>query len=207
MDADNGKLSLTLENIYEKSPTGFKLAQKYTFLGIEHILIGIDHLAFVLGLYLIASGWRLFKLITAFTVGHSISLFVSSLGWIAIPIPPTEAVIALSVAVIAREALVSKEMHRHGYLLVMIFGLLHGLGFASVLDDIGVSSGNLLVSIFSFNLGVEIGQLLFIMVLILNSFLIKQLNFLNIERATQLTAMTLGSVAIFWTFERVSGFI
>ena len=203
IDAKNGIIELNSSDFFAKSLSRFALVLDYIKLGIEHILIGLDHLAFVLGLFLIAKGWKLVKLVTAFTVGHSLSLAASSLGLLAIPVPPTEAVIALSVAFIFREAMLAEERRRHNALLVVLFGLLHGLGFASVLSELGVSSTNVLLSIVSFNIGVEIGQLIFIAFLLLTTTILNSFQIFKPAAARQAIAFSLGSVAIFWTFDRV----
>ena len=111
----------------------FDVARSYFLLGVEHILSGWDHLAFVLCLCLLARGWRLVKLVTGFTLGHSVSLALAAFDAVRLPSPPTEACIALSIAFVAREALLPRALRRHGPGMVFAFGLLHGLGFAGAL--------------------------------------------------------------------------
>lgn len=145
------------------------LAGTYLQLGIRHILEGWDHLAFVLCLFLLAARWALLWLVTAFTVGHSASLALSHFGLLAVPTPPTDAVIALSIVFMAREALLATDdpsrVDRRALIVVMLFGVLHGLGFATVLGGIGVAASERVTGLLAFNLGVECGQLLFIAVL------------------------------------------
>jgi hypothetical protein len=140
-----------------------EIGRRYLLLGIEHILTGWDHLAFVLMLCLVATGWRLWGLVSAFTAGHSLTLALAALGFVHVPAAPVEAAIALSVAFLAREALrEGEDTLRHGAALVFGFGLLHGLGFASALQASGIARAEFYVGLLTFNLGVEIGQLMFV---------------------------------------------
>jgi hypothetical protein len=149
-----------------------EVLREYGRLGVTHILEGWDHLAFVLCLFVLAGGRVLVALITAFTVGHSLSLALAYLGVVTVPAPPVEAVIALSIVFMAREALLAlgapadarRSTGRH-VAVVTGFGMLHGLGFASVLGGLGVAAGERIAGLLSFNLGVELGQLLFVAVL------------------------------------------
>lgn len=142
--------------------------QTYFVLGVEHILLGIDHLLFVLVLLLLVSGWRSLAItISAFTLAHSVTLALSVLGLISVPQAPVEAVIALSIVFVASEILLKRRGHitlsiRYPWLVALGFGLLHGLGFAGVLAEIGVPEQEIAGSLLAFNLGVEVGQLLFI---------------------------------------------
>jgi len=206
VDADAGSIHLNLSELLGDDNSAGASALRYLRLGVGHILAGIDHLAFVIGLCLIASGWRLVKLVTAFTVGHSLTLAAASLGWVTVPSPPTEAVIALSIAFIAREPMLPADRRRHGFLLVVLFGLLHGLGFAGALSELGVAPGNLLTALVSFNVGVEIGQLLFISLIVTSAAALRQVLTLDLERARIPVALALGSIAIFWTFGRIVAF-
>jgi hypothetical protein len=155
----------------ELRPTG-EVLREYGRLGVTHILEGWDHLAFVLCLFVLAGGRVLVALITAFTVGHSLSLALATLGVVTVPAPPVEAVIALSIVFMAREALLALGVPADGrtgtgrhVAVVAGFGILHGLGFASVLGELGVTAGERNAGLLSFNLGVELGQLLFVAVL------------------------------------------
>lgn len=180
------------------------VARHYTGLGVEHILMGWDHLAFVLALCLIATGWPLLKLVTAFTVGHSLTLALAVLGWVSVPVPPVEACIALSIAFVARAALRPNSALRHGTGLVFAFGLLHGLGFASALSENGIEQGELLPGLLSFNVGVELGQLVFVLLVLSVITLTK--NILMPARTRPAIAFGLGTLGLFWTIERVAGF-
>lgn len=143
----------------------------YLALGIEHIFTGYDHLAFLFGLLIIAAATGLpggpgirrglgyvVRIVTAFTIAHSVTLCASALGWVALPSRFVESFIAVSIGYVALENILSKEP-RHRFLLTFSFGLVHGFGFASVLKDVGLPQTGLLWSLLSFNIGVELGQL------------------------------------------------
>ncbi|RZL37401.1 MAG: HupE/UreJ family protein [Rubrivivax sp.] len=139
------------------------IASAYTLLGVEHILGGIDHLLFVVGLlFLVGFRHRLVWTITAFTAAHSLTLASSALGWLTLRSPPVEATIALSIVLVAGEALHKRETlaRRWPALVAFLFGLAHGLGFAGALKEIGLPDNHLFVALLTFNVGVEIGQLM-----------------------------------------------
>lgn len=140
-----------------------EIASAYLALGVEHILAGIDHLLFLIALlFLVGFNRRLLWTITAFTAAHSLTLASSALGWLALRSPPVEASIALSIVLVAAEAL-SKEQtlaRRWPAVVAFLFGLVHGLGFAGALKEIGLPENHLLVALLTFNVGVEIGQLM-----------------------------------------------
>jgi len=140
-----------------------EIARAYTVLGVEHILGGIDHLLFVMGLlFLVGFNRRLLWTITAFTLAHSLTLGASALGWLTLRSAPVEACIALSIVLVAGEALHSRQTlgRRWPALVAFLFGLVHGLGFAGALQEIGLPQQHLLVALATFNVGVEIGQLM-----------------------------------------------
>ena len=145
-----------------------QVAAAYLWLGVEHILLGIDHLLFVLALIMLVRGWKRIALtVTAFTVAHSITLGAATLGFLHVPGPPVEAAIALSIALVAAEIVNSargrRKPHRPlPWLVAFAFGLLHGLGFAGALSEVGLPDHAIPVALLFFNLGVELGQLLFI---------------------------------------------
>ena len=139
-----------------------EIASAYTVLGIEHILTGIDHLMFVIGLlFLVGFNKRLLWTITAFTAAHSLTLASSALGLLVLRPPPVEASIALSIVLVAGEALHQRQTlaRRWPALIAFLFGLVHGLGFAGALKEIGLPEQHLSVALLTFNIGVEIGQL------------------------------------------------
>lgn len=139
-----------------------EIAAAYAVLGVEHILGGVDHLLFVIGLlFLVGFSRRLLWTVTAFTAAHSVTLASSALGWLVLRPPPVEATIALSIVLVAGEALHRGPTlaRRWPALVAFLFGLVHGLGFAGALQEIGLPARHLLVALLTFNLGVEVGQL------------------------------------------------
>lgn len=209
---DEEGLALPLDESRDESRSLGAIAAEYTGLGVIHILEGLDHLAFVLCLCLLTRGATLLLLVTAFTLGHSISLALSFLGVVTIPVPPVEATIALSIAFMAREALLARRgesdsrSKRLRYMsVVAAFGLLHGLGFASVLGDLGVAPAERVAGLIFFNVGVEIGQLVFVAAVTALMGVASKMRVDTPLRAAALYGV--GVVGIFWTFERVASFI
>lgn len=200
-----------------QEPNGFfATAWLYLVLGTEHVLIGLDHLAFVLCLVMLARGFNLLWLISAFTLGHSISLALAHLGIVNVPIVPVEAIIALSVVFMAREALLvhkaenspagsarqnaSKSL-RWRVAVTAGFGLVHGLGFASVLGALGVSAADTVVALLFFNIGVEVGQLMFVAAVLLLLALLRKARI--DQQMIRASAFAVGGLGLFWTVERV----
>ena len=187
-----------------------EVAMTYGALGIEHILLGIDHLLFVLALLLIVSGWRkLVATITAFTLAHSITLALATFGIVNVSQSPVEAVIALSILFVAVEIVHWRQgregvTRRRPWLVAFLFGLLHGLGFAGALTEIGLPEHAIPLALLFFNLGVELGQLLFIGVILAALPGIRSMPFP--EWAWKVPVYGIGAVASFWTIERIAGF-
>lgn len=183
---------------------GGEIASAYTVLGVEHILSGVDHLLFVVALlFLVGFGRRLLWTITAFTVAHSLTLILSALGWIALRPPPVDAAVALSIVLVAAEALGRRQTLARQWpaLVAFLFGLVHGLGFAGGLKQIGLPENHLLVALLTFNVGVEIGQLLLIAVAWALWRWLGALQWLPRARAPALYAI--GIVAAYWSWGRV----
>ncbi|HET9949013.1 MAG TPA: HupE/UreJ family protein [Longimicrobiales bacterium] len=186
-----------------------RLAGTYLALGAEHILLGVDHLLFVLGLLLLVPSFRaLVKTITAFTVAHSITLAASVLGYVPLDRAPIEAAIALSIVLLAREIVASGQgevhlTHRMPWLVAFVFGLLHGLGFAGALGDIGLPQAAVPLALLCFNLGVEVGQLAFVAVLLGLHALLRKGVRVPRARLEPLLGYALGALATFWFFERL----
>ena len=180
----------------------------YLFLGVEHLLFGIDHILFVMGLVLfIGDRWMLLKTVTAFTVAHSVTLALSVLELISLPQGPVEAVIALSILFLARELMLPPEkrsaiMRVRPWLMAFTFGLLHGFGFAGALADIGLPKDDLAVSLFLFNVGIEIGQLLVITVMLATAFIARRLRALQQPIWQQAFTVVMGVAAAYWTIDR-----
>ncbi len=184
-------------------------AGAYFKLGIEHILFGVDHLLFLLGLLLIVNDrWMLVKTISSFTVAHSITLAIATLGYARAPEPPLTAAIALSILFLGPEIVRSQRGEtsltiRHPWVVAFAFGLLHGFGFASGLTTMGLPRAELPLALLLFNLGVEAGQILFVIVVLLleRSFRVLEVRLPRLIEA--LPAYTVGSLGAFWTIQRV----
>ena len=181
-------------------------ALDYFIIGVDHLVFGIDHVLFVIGLFLfIQAPIALIKTITAFTVSHSITLALSVLGLVKLDQGPIELVIALSILFLARE-LVQEESKRsrltlgRPWVMAFFFGLLHGLGFAGALADIGLPKDDLWLSLLLFNLGIEAGQIAVILVLAIVAWALSQINWK--QYFNTLAAWGMGSVAAFWTIDR-----
>jgi hydrogenase/urease accessory protein HupE len=184
-------------------------AATYLRLGIEHILTGVDHLLFVLGLMLIVQNrWALVKTITAFTVAHSITLAVATLGYARAPLPPLNACIALSILFLGPEIIRVQRGEtsltiRHPWVVAFVFGLLHGFGFASGLTALGLPHAEVPWALVSFNVGVEIGQLFFLAIILLleRSFVVLEIRWPRWAKSAP--CYTVGSLGAFWTIQRV----
>lgn len=188
------------------------VAGTYTVLGIEHILIGLDHLLFVLALLLIVRGTgRLVATITAFTLAHSITLAASVLEVVRLPSAAVEATIALSILFLATELVRRKDplpsgapslASRYPWIVAFTFGLLHGFGFAGVLLEIGLPGNAVPLALLFFNVGVELGQLLFIGAVLLSGWLLRSLIGQLPATAPRFASYVIGSVAAYWVIER-----
>ena len=178
--------------------------------GIRHILFGADHMLFVLGLLLIVNDrWMLLKTITAFTVAHSITLAIATLGYAEAPVLPLNAAIALSILFLGPEIVRSWRGEtsftiRHPWVVAFAFGLLHGFGFASALTSAGLPKAELPIALLSFNVGVEIGQLSFVALILLleRSFRILEVRWPRWAEA--LPGYTVGSLGAFWSVQRIA---
>jgi hydrogenase/urease accessory protein HupE len=191
------------------------VARAYVMHGIEHILFGFDHLLFVLALILIVrSGRVLLVTVTAFTVAHSITLSLATLGVVHVPGPPVEASIALSILLLAYEIIRLQRGQasltaQWPWVVAFSFGLLHGFGFASALKDIGLPQGDIPLALFTFNIGVEFGQLIFIGCVLGALACARRVNLpSNVEhRGLSAATYAIGGVAAFWFIERLTGFV
>ncbi|EED34391.1 conserved hypothetical protein [Luminiphilus syltensis NOR5-1B] len=188
------------------------VAWAYFVLGVEHILGGIDHLLFVLALLLIVRGGkRIVATVTAFTLAHSVTLVAATLGWVQVPGPPVEAIIAFSIVFVASEV-VHTFRGRTGlteqapWIVAFSFGLLHGFGFAGALAEVGLPQTAIPLALLTFNVGVEVGQLLFVTAVLTLQFVGVRLLGVKAKWLPAATAYGIGSVAAFWTIERVAGF-
>jgi hydrogenase/urease accessory protein HupE len=177
----------------------------YMNIGFEHILSGLDHLLFVFGLFLLCAGVKpLVKTVTAFTVGHSITLSLAALGYADLPSGPIEVLIAASVLVLAvelaREAPTPTLMRRYPWPMALCFGLLHGMGFAGALREVGLPMGEIPIALFSFNVGIELGQLAFVLAL---AALVPLVRRVPIPLPQRTAVYVMGSMAAFWMIQRV----
>jgi hydrogenase/urease accessory protein HupE len=196
--------------VLEASPSRFNVAGTYFVLGVEHILFGIDHLLFVLALVMLVKGTRrLIGTITAFTVAHSVTLAAATLGWVNVAGPPVEAVIALSIVFVAAEIVHGKGGHeglaaRAPWIVAFSFGLLHGFGFAGALSEIGLPGNAIPLALLFFNVGVEVGQLLFVAAVLVFLSLARRPLASSPRWVTIAPAYAIGGVAMFWTLQRVA---
>jgi len=187
-----------------------QVAWSYLVLGVEHILGGLDHLLFVLALLLIVRGsTRIVATITAFTLAHSLTLVAATLGWVHVPGPPVEAMIALSIVFVAAEVVHGLRgkpglTARAPWIVAFTFGLLHGFGFAGALAEVGLPQRAIPVALLMFNLGVEVGQLLFVGCVLGLRGLVARVTLALPTWAPALPPYVIGTVAMCWVIERVS---
>jgi len=185
------------------------LAGTYLVQGIRHILLGADHLLFVLGLLLIVKDrWMLLKTITAFTVAHSLTLALATLGYASAPMEPLNAAIALSILFLGPEIVRTWRGEtsltiRHPWVVAFAFGLIHGFGFASALTGTGLPRKDLPLALLSFNVGVELGQIGFVVLVVALERSFRQLQIRWTRWAEALPGYTVGSLGAFWTIQRI----
>jgi hydrogenase/urease accessory protein HupE len=193
-------------------PSAWDVASTYFVLGVEHILMGTDHLLFVLALLLLTTGtWCLIETVTAFTVAHSITLGLATLGILHVPSKPVEAVIALSIVFVAAEIVHASQgqeglVARMPWIGAFTFGLLHGFGFAGALSEVGLPEGQIPLALLFFNLGVEAGQLLFIAAVLAVVAGARRIRWAWPRWAEQVPSYAIGSVAMFWLIQHVAAF-
>jgi hydrogenase/urease accessory protein HupE len=196
--------SVTLGAVTSTAERAFGYAQ----LGVQHILLGVDHLLFVLGLLLIVSDrWTLVKTITSFTLAHSITLAVATLGYASAPLPPLNVVIALSILFLGPEIVRTWRGQtsltiRHPWVVAFAFGLLHGFGFASGLTAMGLPQAEIPMALLLFNLGVEFGQMTFVLLVILleRSFRVLEVRWPRLVE--RLPGYAVGTLGAYWTIQR-----
>jgi hydrogenase/urease accessory protein HupE len=203
------------------APTRAEIVRTYLMLGVEHILTGVDHLLFVLGLLLMVRGLgRLAKTVTAFTVAHSVTLTLAALGFVHVPPPPVEAVIALSIVFVATEILRGRTAgapslaQRQPWLVAFSFGLLHGLGFAGGLSEAGLPQAHIPLALLFFSLGVELGHFAFIAAVLALMALGRAAarvrpGILTPRQAVLLRLVppyAIGGIAMFWLIQRLAAF-
>jgi hydrogenase/urease accessory protein HupE len=207
--------------VVQAAPGAGEVAVTYLRLGIEHILFGFDHLLFVLALVILVRNWRRVALtVTSFTVAHSVTLAAATLGFVNVPGPPVEAAIALSIVLVAVEIVNARNGKRSltaewPWLIAFCFGLLHGLGFAGALAEVGLPQHAIPVALLFFNLGVEVGQLLFVVAILMAGWLALRLASLRLQpvavqwvsnRVDVTAAYLVGTLASYWLIERTAAF-
>ncbi|MEO6784476.1 MAG: HupE/UreJ family protein [Bradyrhizobium sp.] len=203
--------------VVQATPGAGEVAATYLRLGIEHILFGFDHLLFVLALVILVRDWRRVAVtVTAFTLAHSITLAAATLGFVHVPSPPVEATIALSIVLVAVEIVNAPHgkpslTARLPWLVAFSFGLLHGFGFAGALAEVGLPQHAIPVALLFFNVGVEIGQLVFVSAVLSSIWLLRQVasklwetSFVAraFDRLDATIAYGIGVVAAYWLVER-----
>jgi len=203
------------QNSYDikEDASSLQIIKTYTWLGITHILMGFDHLLFVFLLLLIVQNMRLlFWTISAFTLAHSMTIAGATLGLVSLPQQPVEAIIALSIVFLALEIVYKKRgkvglTFKYPWLIAFIFGLLHGFGFAGALAEIGVPQQAVTLALIFFNVGVELGQLMFVLIIVLVALALRYLIAEKfIEKLEMFLLYAIGGLASFWMFERVLAF-
>ncbi len=208
--------------VVQATPGSSEVAATYLHLGVEHILFGFDHLLFVLALVILVRDWRRVVLtVTAFTVAHSITLAVATLGLVNVPGPPVEAAIALSIVLVAVEIVNARRgtpslTARWPWLVAFCFGLLHGFGFAGALAEVGLPHHAIPIALLFFNLGVEIGQLVFVAAVLTIGWLLHRMALLRfdaapvqrtVDRLDVTAAYAIGAAAAYWLIERTTAFL
>lgn len=198
--------------VVEPSTGKLEVVRTYVFLGIEHILLGVDHLLFVLALlFIVRGGTRILVTVTAFTLAHSITLAAATFGWLSLPPAPVEAMIALSIVFLAREIVLdwrgrSSLTQRQPWVVAFGFGLLHGLGFAGALAEIGLPQQSIPLALVSFNVGVEVGQVLFVTAVMAIAFVFRSRIARGPAWSRWVAPYAIGSVASLWLAERIVAF-
>ncbi|MBT4494473.1 MAG: HupE/UreJ family protein [Gammaproteobacteria bacterium] len=177
----------------------------YFVLGMEHLFFGIDHVLFVLLLLYLVKGWRnLIKVVTSFTVAHSITLGLSAFNVVSVSQPPVEALIALSILLLAAEALREDTslIHEKPWLITFVFGLLHGLGFAGALAEIGLPQASAVMALFLFNIGIEVGQLVIIAAALTLVFGVTRIGLQPRPALAMIPVYVIGGLSCYWFIDR-----
>jgi hydrogenase/urease accessory protein HupE len=212
LSAEENSLQIDLPEVTESTADSNKSHSFFGFLklGVEHIWLGIDHLLFVFGLLLLVkSRWMLLKTVTAFTVAHSITLALATLGYAHLPGPPLNAAIAFSILILGIEIVRSRSGKTgitilHPWIVAFAFGLLHGFGFASGLSALGLPAADIPLALVMFNVGVEIGQVSFVLLILLLERSFRQLEIHWPRWVQALPGYTVGSLGAFWTIQRTA---
>jgi hydrogenase/urease accessory protein HupE len=216
LDNTSQSVQLTpVNNSYTVNATAssWQIVRTYTWLGITHILLGFDHILFVFALLLIVKNMRrLLWTITAFTLAHSITMAGATLGLVQLPQQPVEAIIALSILFLAMEIIHEKQgkiglASRFPWIIAFIFGLLHGFGFAGALAEIGLPQQAITLALIFFNIGVELGQIMFVSAVVLLNYILQNFKHPKLQEKVEMVVVYgIGGLSTFWFIERVSSF-
>ena len=198
VNVQNPEVEIPMENQYY--PTA------YLYLGFDHLLDGLDHILFIFGLLFCISGFvNIIKTITAFTIAHSLTLGLSVLDIISLPQATVEALIALTIVYLATEISKNRKIINTPWFMAFGFGLLHGLGFAGALNEIGIANSQMLLSLLFFNIGIELGQIALIPIPLSLIFISKQFNYIN--QVKVIMSLAVGGMGFYWFIDRVIGII
>jgi len=194
------------------APDAVEVTRTYLVLGVEHILTGFDHLLYIFAMLCIVSGWRrIVATMTAFTLTHSITLSAAALGFVHVPGPPVEATIALSIVFVAREIALAQRgrpglTQQWPWVISFTFGLLHGFGFAGALSEVGLPAHAIPFALLFFNVGVEIGQLAFVVALLGLFSIVRRMPMPARTWGWRVAPYAIGSVAMYWVIQRTAAF-
>ena len=198
VNVQNPEVEIPMENQYY--PTA------YLYLGFDHLLDGLDHILFIFGLLFCISGFvNIIKTITAFTIAHSLTLGLSVLDIISLPQANVEALIALTIIYLATEISKNRKIINTPWFMAFGFGLLHGLGFAGALNEIGIANSQMLLSLLFFNIGIELGQIALIPIPLSLIYISKQFNYIN--QVKVIMSLAVGGMGFYWFIDRVIGII
>jgi len=198
VNVQNPEVEIPMENQY------YPIA--YLYLGFDHLLDGLDHILFIFGLLFCISGFvNIIKTITAFTIAHSLTLGLSVLDIISLPQATVEALIALTIIYLATEISKNRKIINTPWFMAFGFGLLHGLGFAGALNEIGIANSQMLLSLLFFNIGIELGQIALIPIPLSLIYLSKQFNYIN--QVKVIMSLAVGGMGFYWFIDRVIGII
>jgi len=198
VNVQNPEVEIPMENQY------YPIA--YLYLGFDHLLDGLDHILFIFGLLFCISGFvNIIKTITAFTIAHSLTLGLSVLDIISLPQATVEALIALTIIYLATEISKNRKIINTPWFMAFGFGLLHGLGFAGALNEIGIANSQMLLSLLFFNIGIELGQIALIPIPLSLIYISKQFNYIN--QVKVIMSLAVGGMGFYWFIDRVIGII
>jgi hypothetical protein len=209
--ADDAGITIELQALSAGSGSAWQTMQRYLALGFEHILEGYDHLLFIAGLAMLVKGWRrLLLTVSAFTLAHSITLGLATAGILQINPTLVETLIALSIAFLAKEILLAHQgritlASRWPWGISFGFGLIHGLGFAGALQELGMENDSILFALLAFNVGVELGQILFLVLWLLVAAVLWRIGLRKLPVLRPVLPYALGIIAMFWFLERLLG--